>query len=262
FIAKWADDISVHLWTRCPGQCAPGRRTLSVAFLSALSAPAVDRVAEDVRCLVCRAGADDGGHGGRGVGDADPDGVSRRPLRPATAALMLLLGWRGALLFIGLLGVPVVAAILWQSCILTDQAREPHRRAAAPASGASLLLSRSVLMFFAFFMVSAMAGAGIQSWLITILHQVHGLAIEAASSALTGYMVGMIGGVLVGGWVADRTDRHLPFVAILTIGAAALLLLIGIISLAELPTIGVLFAAGIMTGASRTPRDVMVKDAA
>jgi sugar phosphate permease len=117
-------------------------------------------------------------------------------------------------------------------------------------------------MFFAFFMVSSMAGAGIQSWLITILHQVHGLTIEAASSALTGYMAGMIGGVLVGGWVADRTDRHLPFVVILTVGAAALLLLTGVVSLAELPTIGVLFAAGIMTGASRTPRDVMVKDAA
>ena len=183
------------------------------------------------------------------------------PRRPRPRC-MLRLGWRGALLFIGLLGVPVVAAILWQSRILTDQAREPRRRAAPPVSGAKLLLSRSALMFFAFFMVSSMAGAGIQSWLITILHQVHGLTIEAASSALTGYMVGMIGGVLVGGWVADRTDRHLPFVAILTIGAAALLLLIGIISLAELPTIGVLFVAGVMTGASRTPRDVMVKDAA
>src|SRR5271155_4736631 len=181
---------------------------------------------------------------------------------PATAALMLLLGWRGALLFIGLLGLPVVAAILWQSRILTDQAGEPRRRAAAPASGARLLLSRSVLMFFAFFMISAMAGAGIQSWLITILHQVHGLTVEAASSALTGYMVGMIGGVLVGGWVADRTHRHLPFVVILTIGAAALLLLTGTVSLAELPTIGLLSAGGIMAGASRTPRDVMVKDAA
>jgi MFS transporter, FSR family, fosmidomycin resistance protein len=181
---------------------------------------------------------------------------------PVTAALALLFGWRGALLFIGLFGLPVVMAILWQSRILTDQAGEPRRRAAAPASGTQLLLSRSVLMFFAFFMVSSMAGTGIQSWLITILHQVHGLAVEAASSALTGYMVGMIGGLLVGGWVADRTDRHLPFVVILTVGAAALLLLTGIVSLAELPTIGVLFAAGIMTGASRTPRDVMVKDAA
>jgi FSR family fosmidomycin resistance protein-like MFS transporter len=181
---------------------------------------------------------------------------------PATAMLALGLGWRSALLLVGLLGLPVVATILWQSRILVDQAREPRRRAVGTASGAALLLSRSVLMFFAFFMISAMAGAGISSWLITVLHQVHGLAVGAASSALTGYMVGMIGGVLVGGWVADRTDRHLPFVVVLTIGAAALLLLIGVVSLAELPTIGILFVAGIMTGASRTPRDVMVKDVA
>jgi len=178
----------------------------------------------------------------------------------------LALGWRGALLLVGLLGLPVVVAILWQSRILVDQPREPRRRAISsasmPASGTRLLLSRSVLMFFAFFTISAMAGAGISSWLITVLHQARGLAIEAASSVLTGYMLGMIGGVLVGGWVADRTARHLPFVVILTVGAAALLFLIGFVSLAELPTIGVLFLAGVMTGASRTPRDVMVKDAA
>ena len=175
---------------------------------------------------------------------------------------MLLLGWRGALILVGALGLPVVLAIIWQSRILTDQARRPHSPAVSHAAGARLLLSRSVMMFFAFFMVSSMAGAGIQSWLITILHQVHGTDIAAASSALTGYMIGMTGGVLGGGWVADRTDRHLPFVIILTIGAAALLLLVGVISLAELPTIAVLFVAGVMTGASRTPRDVMVKDAA
>src|SRR6266852_29890 len=49
---------------------------------------------------------------------------------PATAALMLLLGWRGALIFVGLLGLPVVMAIIWQSRILLDQARRPQGRAA------------------------------------------------------------------------------------------------------------------------------------
>ncbi len=181
---------------------------------------------------------------------------------PATAALALLFGWRGALLFVGLVGLPVVATILWQSRILVDQRRQKRSRAETAFSGAGLLLSRSVLMFFAFFMVSSMAGAGIQSWLITILHQAHGLAVPAASSALTGYMVGMIAGVLVGGWVADRTERHLPFVVMLTVGAAAVMLLVGILSMSELPTIAILFAGGVMTGASRTPRDVMVKDAA
>src|SRR5215831_14820516 len=88
---------------------------------------------------------------------------------PATAALMLLLGWRGALIFVGLLGLPVAVMIVWQSRILIDQARRSSSQTAE--HGAGLLLSRSVLMFFAFFMVSSMAGAGIQSWLITILHQ-------------------------------------------------------------------------------------------
>src|SRR5215510_8431170 len=46
---------------------------------------------------------------------------------PATTALMLLLGWRGALIFVGLLGIPVAATIVWQSRILIDQVRRPQR---------------------------------------------------------------------------------------------------------------------------------------
>src|SRR5499427_2405671 len=125
---------------------------------------------------------------------------------PATAALALAFGWRGALLFVGLLGLPLVLTIIWQSRILVERARRPRDRAQPTTAGAKLLLSRSVMMFFAFFMVSAMAGAGNQSWLITILHQAHGLTIEAASSALTGYMIGATSGILIGGWVADRTE--------------------------------------------------------
>ena len=166
-------------------------------------------------------------------------------------------------MLVGFLGVPVVLTILWQSRILTDQRRESRGHTTpVQSSGMRMLLNRSVLMFFAFFMVSAAAGAGIQSWLITILHRAYGLPIAAASMALTGWMVGSICGVLLGGWVADRTDRHLPFVAILTTGAATILLLVGIVPMAELMTVAVLFVGGLMSGASRTPRDVMVKDAA
>ena len=85
-VAAYADDVPVRLRSRRPGQCAARRRALSVAFLSALSAAAVHRLAAGVRCVVRRAGAGDGGHGGRGGGDADPDGVSRRPLRRAAVS--------------------------------------------------------------------------------------------------------------------------------------------------------------------------------
>src|SRR5207248_10203087 len=100
---------------------------------------------------------------------------------PVTAALMLAIGWRNSLLLVGLVGLPVVLSILWQSRILLDQKRVSHARAATAAGGVRQLFSRSILLFFGFFMVSSMAGAGIQSWLITVLHSTHGLTLESAS---------------------------------------------------------------------------------
>ena len=42
-------------------------------------------------------------------------------------------------------------------------------------SGRELLISRTMLLFFAFFMLGSMAGAGVQSWLMTVLHTVKGM---------------------------------------------------------------------------------------
>ena len=98
--------------------------------------------------------------------------------------------------------------------------------------------------------------------MITVLHSTHGLTVEAASSALTGFMVGTMSGVLVGGWVADRSDRHFTFVMVLTLLGSGLMLLVNLAILPQLATVALLFLAGHLIGASRTPRDVMVKDAA
>ncbi len=181
---------------------------------------------------------------------------------PITAALALLIGWRETLFLVGGIGLPVVLAIVLQSRILNEQKRERGARPAGFVADLRQLLSRPILLFFGFFMVSSMAGAGIQSWLITVLHSTHGLTLEAASSGLTGYMVGAMCGILLGGWVADRTDRHLGFVVALTVAGSALLLWVGLVAMPQLMMVGVMFATGLFIGASRTPRDVMVKDAA
>ena len=182
---------------------------------------------------------------------------------PIMAALALAIGWRGSLLLVGGLGIPLVGTILLQSRILVDQARVEHAHHVGPAmSGRELLLTRPMLLFFGFFMLSSMAGAGIQSWLITVLHQVNGLGIEAASSALTGYMAGATGGVLIGGWIADRIKRHLTFATVLTVISAALVLAVAVVWLPDVVVTVLMFLAGLTLGASRTPRDVMVKDAA
>jgi FSR family fosmidomycin resistance protein-like MFS transporter len=183
---------------------------------------------------------------------------------PAIAFLVPAIGWRDAVMLVGLLGVPCVVAILLQSRILSDQVHQHRHHETGPAlSGRQLLLTRPMLLFFAFFMLSAMAAAGVQSWLITVLHTVHGMDFAVAASALTGYMAGSTTGVLVGGWFADTYRRHiLSFAVILTVISAALMLAVGLLTMGDVVVIGAMFMAGLTMGASRTPRDVMVKDAA
>jgi FSR family fosmidomycin resistance protein-like MFS transporter len=182
---------------------------------------------------------------------------------PVMALLLVTVGWRGGLILVGLLGIPVVLSIVLQSGILRDQARHEATHAAPTLSGRELLTSRTMLLFFGFFLLGSMAGAGVQSWLITILHTVRGIALEVASSALTGYMAGSTVGVLVGGWFADTYQRHvLRFAVILTVASAALTLAVNWVAVSGLVVIALMFASGLALGASRTPRDVMLKDAA
>ncbi|MCS6933010.1 MAG: MFS transporter [Acetobacteraceae bacterium] len=179
---------------------------------------------------------------------------------PVVAAMLLVMGWREALFILGLLGVPVVGAILWQSRILSDQPKAKPREAGA-LTGRRLLLSRPILLFFGFFLLSAMAGTATQAFLIPVLGLLWGVPLAIASMALTGYMAGATGGTLIGGWYVDRYRRHLAFVAVLSLFSAGCMLLLGAAPLGPVFTVVVPFLAGLALGASRTPRDVMLKDA-
>jgi MFS family permease len=80
---------------------------------------------------------------------------------------------------------------------------------------------------------------------------------------LTGYMAGATGGTLIGGWFVDRAKGGgvMGFMTILTLFAMAMFLVLGLIALPEIALPGVGLLAGLAMGASRTPRDVMLKDA-
>jgi MFS transporter, FSR family, fosmidomycin resistance protein len=181
---------------------------------------------------------------------------------PVAAFLMLLVGWRGTLLTVGLLGVPVVLSIILQSRVLKDQVREAVH-GEVRMSARDLLTSRTMILFFMFFMLGAMAGGGVQSWLVTVLHKTKGIDLPVAATALTAYMLGSTTGVLVGGWFADTFKRHiLPFVTGLTILSAVVILGVDWLNVPVAAIIAMTFVSGLALGASRTPRDVMLKDAA
>ena len=181
---------------------------------------------------------------------------------PVMALLAVTIGWRASLAAAGLLGVAVVISIVLQSGILHDQVRHEAAHDGPPLTGRELLTSRAMLLFFGFFLLGSMAGAGVQSWLITVLHTLKGMPIATASWALTGYMAGSTVGVLVGGWFADTYKHHvMAFAVVLTIASAVLTLSVDWLPFTGMVTIAVMFASGLALGASRTPRDVMLKDA-
>lgn len=181
---------------------------------------------------------------------------------PVAAFLMAAFGWRSTLAIVGLMGIPVVLSIVLQSRILKDQVREVAH-GAVKMSGRDLLTSRTMILFFMFFMLGAMAGGGVQSWLGTVLHTFKGIELKLAATALTAYMLGSTTGVLVGGWFADTFKKHiLPFVTGLTVLSSVLVIGVDWLPLPALAIVGMMFLSGLALGASRTPRDVMLKDAA
>lgn len=179
---------------------------------------------------------------------------------PVIALLMAAMGWRSSMVLVGALGVPVVLTILLQSRILVDQVRVHD---SGPAiSGRELLMTRPMLLFFGFFLLGAMAGAGVQAWVVIVLHDVKGIDFALASIALTCYMAGNTGGVLVGGVYADKAKHLAAITVVLTVVSATLTFLVGLLPVSGIAACVLLFGAGLASGASRTPRDVMVKDAA
>ncbi|MGH7161778.1 MAG: MFS transporter [Acetobacteraceae bacterium] len=180
---------------------------------------------------------------------------------PVTIGLAVVFGWRGALGIVGLLGLPLVASILWQSQILSDRTGEAEQAATPKLSGRALLMTRAMLLFLVFYVMTSMASTGVQAWLITILHKMRGMDVTVASSVLTAYLIGVSGGVLVGGWLSDRTTHHLRLVVMLTVPAGLLFFAVALLPLPIALDVASVSAAGLLFGMSRTPRDMMVKTA-
>ena len=184
---------------------------------------------------------------------------------PVVAALAGGIGWRAGLLLAGSLGVGLALVLLRASRILPAAVHlaGPHAAGAVPGlSGRALLLSAPILMFLAFYTVTTMAAAGLQAWMVTVLHQAHGMALDLAASALTLFTLGVAAGVLAGGWIADHTPNRGRATAALLVAAAGVILFLGLAPLPRPAIFALLLLAGLLLGASRTPRDVLVKEAA
>ena len=174
------------------------------------------------------------------------------------------LGWRGSLLTVGAVGVTAAVALSTQGATLVDRV-EPALRGAtsAPGLGASvkLLLAPSILTAFAFFAFIATSLIGIQTFSASAMVQIFDAPLGLATGALTVFLLGSATGILVGGFMADRTRRH-DLVATCGLVAGASLSLI-IASAAPTLTFlpGVMALMGFCLGTISPSRDMLVRAA-
>jgi MFS transporter, FSR family, fosmidomycin resistance protein len=184
----------------------------------------------------------------------------------APATLLLLhafAGWRGAFLGAAAFGF-VIAAVLALSRDL-DARRTPAARAAAAAtdagnSGWRLLLSWPILQSLLFFILLAIANAGLQNYSVVALGALFDTPLTVANTALSAYLLLTAIGVLSGGWLSGLTKRHALVAAIGLCAAALVTFVIGMVDLGNVLLIVMMSAAGFLTGVIMPSRDLMVRD--
>jgi FSR family fosmidomycin resistance protein-like MFS transporter len=172
--------------------------------------------------------------------------------------LEALFGWRWALIAVGLIALPVAIAL---ACFAPALRSEAKRRAET-ASPLRVLTARPILLLFAFMTLLAMGGSGVQTFLVAVLPLVHGVTVAEAAAALTAWLVGSTAGTLAGGWLADRTGRHVTTVAVMLVGCAALVASLGVVIMPAAWLIGTAAFAGLMLGVLMPARDLLVRKAA
>ncbi|MES2350663.1 MAG: MFS transporter [Pseudomonadota bacterium] len=174
--------------------------------------------------------------------------------------------WRTALLCAALLPLSVLALLVWNRHALRPEVAAEVAASSAASGKTSgtlgFLRLRVVWMCFAFFLISAVALAGIQTFAATSLVSLYGMSLAWATAAYTSYMVASAFGMLYGGFLGAGS-RHHDRIIIAAFGTAAVLALI--LAAAVVPAwaaVMLMALIGLVTGISGPSRDLMIRGAA
>lgn len=174
--------------------------------------------------------------------------------------LAALTDWRTAYWGAFALFVLVAAVMAWNRDMLVTQVvvRPPeHKR----MDDFDFMRKPVIWWCFAFFMLSTMTLAVVQTYAPSILQTVHGVSLEAATLTLTAYMLCGAVGMAIGGFVAGKAQATERLVAACMLIASALMLLAATGWMGGPGTMVVLALTGFAVGIAGPSRDMMIKRA-
>lgn len=180
---------------------------------------------------------------------------------PALLVLVSTVGLSGALIAAGIIG-PLAALLVAATPM---PASEHAASGVGTAKGSANLLTAltpKILALTLFFTLLSLSNGGIQSFSIVALMSGYGASFSAANIALTAYLAASAAGVLAGGLLADRTDRHGQLSALCFAVNAVLVLIVALTTLPDVLLAITLGAAGFLAGVIAPSRDMLVRKAA
>ena len=183
-----------------------------------------------------------------------------------TPAAMVMLasafGWRTAFVIAALLGVAVAAAILifGEPLAGRESVRAKAVDAKAPSAGDwRVLATWPVMLNLVLFMLIAAFATGTQNYGIVALEALWGTSLSLSTTAITVHLMLSAFAVLVGGWLASRSDRHETIALIGFLVSGVALLPIAFVDLGATLLIVLMGVSGFFNGLLQPSRDMIVR---
>jgi MFS family permease len=175
------------------------------------------------------------------------------------AGLVATIGGLGALIVTGAVG-PLVALLLVIVGIPDASAADRDIDGVRPPQ--QNIVTPALVVLTIFFTLLSLSNAGIGNFGLVALTSGYGVSFSTANVALTAFLGAGAIGVLAGGFLADRTQRHGQVAAACFAVNAAIVLIIATISLPTPLLTAAMASAGFLGGVIAPSRDMLVRNAA
>ena len=170
------------------------------------------------------------------------------------------IGWRESVLLVGSLGLAVTILLWVNRHCLRDCGIDRGIRPEQIKNEIKALVRPSFILAFLFFAFMAMGSVGLMTLGAGALIQLIDISSNLANGAISLQLTGTIGGVLVGGFIADRITRHDHMTALVILRGALLLQLFPAFKLADpYVFVPILIVYGLLYGIAGPMRDMVIR---
>ena len=187
-------------------------------------------------------------------------GWAAAPVFLATVAAFS--SWRTALLAASIIPFATLLLLFLNRAALYADPVPPKTHANAGGGAFGFLRLPAVWMSFGFFFLSAVSLGGIQSFSSTSLVALYQVSLASAMAAYSAYMLASAAGMLMGGFLASKTQHHDRTIAASFTLAAALALVLASGAVPGWSTTAIMGLIGLAAGIAGPSRDLLIRAAA